>query len=67
VIALAEILRRHWPAYEAKFGVITAEELVEQRRADRRAAILVSPITKRPASARRRKREVHCDKREFLS
>jgi hypothetical protein len=38
-------------AYEKLHGVITAEELVEQERADRRAAIVVK---RRRSSARRR-------------
>ena len=43
-------------AYEAAHGEITLAEMVEQRRADRGAARVVSPRRPAAAAARRRKR-----------
>ena len=42
-------------AYETRFGVITADELVAQRRADRASAAIVPSAATRRAAGRRRR------------
>ena len=42
-------------AYEAEFGIITAEEMAEQERKDRRNAIIIRGSGKRHARKRRRR------------
>ena len=52
LVALAEAVTE----YEERFGVISAQELADQARADRESAVSFAAITPDDARARRRRR-----------